>query len=334
MLVGEARAAAADWVRRHAPGVRGAFLAGSVAFRDPRAEQPPWSDVDVRVVVPDAGAVRPGRLRHAGALLDVSPVPEHALVDADRVAGSFHLAPCFAVDGVLSDPTGRLGELRAAIAPGFARPPAVARRCADVAATATDLLTAADRARSWPEHVLSWLFPTSLLTHLVLVAALRPPTVRLRYRAVRDVLAGVRRLDLHERLLGLLGCAAVDAGTVAAHLDRLAEVFDAAVRVARTPFPFSSDVTALARPIAIDGSRRLVADGDHREAVFWVVATFARCQHVIDADGPDDLRRSAASAFRDAASDLLGVRGGDDVRARTRAALAALPGLHAAAMAP
>ena len=45
--------------------------------------------------------------------------------------------------------------------------------------------------------------------------------------------------------------------------------------------PAASDVdvvviTPAARPIAIDGSRELIEAGAHREAVFWIVATFAR----------------------------------------------------------
>jgi hypothetical protein len=317
MLVGEARDAARDWVRQYAAG-RAAFLAGSAAHRDARAEQPAWSDVDVRVVVAGPAGVKPGKLRHEGALLDVDLVPEEELADAGRVAESFHLAPCFAVDGVLADPTGLLRRLRAAIAPAFGQPESVRRRCADVVARVEQRLCALDTARSWPELLLSWLFPASLVTHIVLVAALRPPTVRLRYLATREVLNVEGRADLHERLLGLLGCADVPRNVVERHLDRLAEIFDAAAGAAHTPFPFSSDITPVARPIAIDGSRRLVEDGDHREAVFWIAATYARCQQILDADAPEPLRRAGEADFRAAVLELLGVQSAADVRQRAQ----------------
>jgi hypothetical protein len=61
MLAGEARAAAQDWVARHAapePWFRGAYLAESAADRPADAVQSPWSDVYLTVVV--AGA-RPRR---------------------------------------------------------------------------------------------------------------------------------------------------------------------------------------------------------------------------------------------------------------------------------
>ena len=48
------------------------------------------------------------------------------------------------------------------------------------------------------------------------------------------------------------------------HVEALSEVFDAAKVVIRTPFPFASDITDAARPIAISGSRELIERGLHR----------------------------------------------------------------------
>jgi hypothetical protein len=72
---------------------------------------------------------------------------------------------------------------------------------------------------------------------------------------------------------------------------------------ARTPFLFSSDLTATARPIAIDGSQTLIDSGDHREAVFWIIATFARCHTILATDAPR-LHEALAPAFRAAVADL------------------------------
>jgi hypothetical protein len=333
MLAGEARAAARDWVRQHAAGTadfRGAYLAGSAADRPDDAVQPPWSDVDITVVV--AGATTPpklGKLRHRGALLDVSYLPEQILADPERVAGTHYLAPSFAgPDSVLLDPTGLLVRLRAAIAPTYASPAAVRRRVADVLTAVRMRLSALDPAAPWPQQVLAWLFTTTLLTVAVLVAAGQRPTVRLRYQRARDVLHD--RPDLYVRMLELLGCADVDAAVVARHLDRLGEVFDeaAAVGHSRTPFFFSSDISAEARPIAIDGSRALVDAGDHREAVFWIIATFTRCQQILDADASPERSRAASQAFHAALAELTGVHGPDDLRARSAATVALLPELE------
>jgi hypothetical protein len=332
MLVRDAIAAARDWVHRDAarlPGFAGAFLAGSTAHRDGRDELPPWSDVDVRVVIRGPLPPKPGKLRHGGVLLDVDVVAAAELADADQVAGSFHLAPCFAADGVLADPTGLLRRLRAAVAPAFARPAQVRRRCADVADRIGRRLAALDPAQPWPQQVLAWLFPATLLTNVVLVAALRNPTVRLRFPAARAVLQAEGHPDLAERFFALLGCAAVDRAVVARHLDRLEDVFDRAAALGDSSFAFSSDITPLARPIAIDGSRWLVESGDHRDAVFWIVATHARCRQILDLRAPDP----AGAEFGAVVADLLGLDGPAALRERADAVPAALPHVWAVAAA-
>ncbi|HLU58001.1 MAG TPA: hypothetical protein VKZ81_21280 [Pseudonocardia sp.] len=324
MLAGQARAAALHWVRHHAgPGFRGAFLTGSAADRSLDEVQPAWSDVDVTVLL--AGPVappKPGKIRHRGALLDVTYLPVSALADPEKVAATHYLAPSFAgPDAILSDPTGLLGGLRAHIAPTFRSPAAVRKRVADVLAAVRTRLAARDEAAPWPQQVLAWLFPASLVAVAVLVAAGERPTVRTRYRRARAVLG--EESGLYARMLGLLGCADVDAEVVVGHLDRLAVVFDEAAAVGPTRFPFASDISAQARPVAIDGSRALVAAGDHREAVFWIVATFARCERILG-DRPD------APDFSAALAELVGVRGPGDLRARTAATLAFLPELEEA----
>ncbi len=333
MRVGDGRAAAGDWVRRHAarlPGFRGAYLAGSTADRPATAELPPWSDVDVHVVLAGPVPPKPGKIRHMGVLLDVSHEPEASLADAGALASSPVLAPAFAAGRILLDPTGRLLALHEAVASTFAEPAAVRRRCEDVLAAIEKGMAALDAGAPWHEQVMAWMFPGTRVTHVVLVAALRNPTVRLRFPAARDVLRAHGMDALYRRFLEVLGCADLDRATVERHLDRLAVTFDETVPLARTPFFFSGDLTAAARPIAVDGSRRLVEDGDHREAVFWIVATAARCQQVLAADAPP-LARDGAKRFRDTADALLGLRDAAGLRDRTAAVRALLPEVEAAA---
>lgn len=75
-------------------------------------------------------------------------------------------------------------------------------------------------------------------------------------------------------------------------------MFDAAAMVITTPFFFASEISDVARPLAIAGSRELIARGDHREAVFWIVATASRCQRVLLADAPPDVRARFADLQR------------------------------------
>ncbi|MFJ2373060.1 hypothetical protein ACIOZL_09680 [Streptomyces sp. NPDC087769] len=330
MRVGTARAAAVQWVTEHArpdPGFRGAFFSGSTVGLPDDAELSPYSDVDIVVVtaVP-APPAKPGKLRFRDALLEVSLLPWGELASADEVLSSYHLAGSFRRDTVVDDPTGRLRELRADVSRRFAERPWVRRRCLDAERRIETRLAAFDASAPFHEQVMSWLFPTGVTTHVLLVAALRNPTVRLRYPAAREVLDAYGQAHLYPELLELLGCARLSAARTGHHLDELARTFDAAAEVARTPFFFSGDITAGARPVAIDGSRYLVERGDHREAVFWIIATFARCHTVLAADAPE-LHQARLPAFRDAVADL-GVTSTDDLLRRGERVIAFLPELR------
>src|ERR687898_1419050 len=106
-----------------------------------------------------------------------------------------------------------------------------------------------DQLRS-PERVLAWLFPTGVTTHVLLTAGLRNPTVRLRYLSARTLLDDYGRPGFHRELLALLGCAELPRERVERHLTAMTAAFDTAAAVAATPFPFSSDITPAARPVA------------------------------------------------------------------------------------
>jgi hypothetical protein len=108
------------------------------------------------------------------------------------------------------------------------------------------------------------------------------------------------------------------------HLTALVEVFDVAKTVIKTPIFFASDISDVARPIAIDGSRELIARGLHRETVFWIVATFARCHKVLAVDASPDIQEHFAPAFRCLLADL-GIVSFSDFTRRAAEVEASLP---------
>ncbi|MEU0730489.1 hypothetical protein [Streptomyces sp. NPDC006140] len=307
MKVGLARAAAIQWVAQHArtdTGFRGAYFSGSTVGLPDDAELSPSSDIDVFVVTAQEDPpAKPGKLRFQGALLEVSYLPRTQLASADDVLASYHLAGSFRTDAIIDDPTGELHALHAHVSRHFAARPWVRRRCQDARHRIESRLAGIDTSAPFHEQVISWLFPTGVTCHVLLVAALRNPTVRLRYPAAREVLTDYGRLGLYPELLDLLGCSQLPAERVQHHLHELAATFDATVPVAKTPFPFSSDISPAARPIAIDGSQRLIDSGDHREAVFWIIATFARCHIILATDAPR-LHEALLPAFQAAVTDL------------------------------
>ncbi|WP_077063075.1 hypothetical protein [Streptomyces sp. MP131-18] len=328
MDANEARAAAADWVARHGrglPGFHGAYFSGSTIALAPDDPVPPGSDVDIVLVVDDQDpGPKPGKFLYRGALLEVTLLPAELLASAEDVLSQHHLAPSLRTDTLIADPTGRLRALHEEVARRFAEPHWVRRRCASALRLVENGLGGLDTTAPWPQAVTAWLFPTGVTTQVLLVAGLRNPTVRLRYAAVRELLAEHGLLDRHEELLALLGSAALTAGRAEHHLHALARTFDATAAVARTPFFFSSDITPAARPISIDAILGLIRAGLHREVAFWIAATFARCHTILDADAPEALRRDHAGPFADFLADL-GITSAADLASRAKDVLAYLP---------
>ena len=302
-----ARAAATDWVMRHAhpePWFRGAYFGGSTAGLPGDADLPPASDVDVFVVTAEAEPPpKLGKFVYCGALLEVTHLPWRLLASAEQVLAHYHLAGGLRLDTIITDPSGQLRQLQAEVSSHFAEEAWVRRRCAHARGGSEQWLAAIDPSAPWHDQVTTWLFGTGVMTHVVLVAALRNPTVRLRYLRARDVLREYGHADLYVELLQLLGCADLPAERVEHHLAGLARTFDAAAAAFRTPYRFRSDISAAARPIAIDGSRDLIRNGCHREAVFWMVATFGRCHAILAVDAPDE-QRALAPAFEAMLADL------------------------------
>ncbi|GAA3589808.1 hypothetical protein GCM10022419_085370 [Nonomuraea rosea] len=327
MRIEQARQVARKWVRAEGaalPGFEGAFLTGSALWAKPDEELAPSSDVDVMVVADPSAAL--GKFAYEGVLLEVSAIA--GLGSTHEVLSDYHLAGSFHLPSVLADPTGRLTEIQRVVARDFAERPWILARCTN----------AMDRVRGWingmnesaplPEQVASWLFGTGVTTHVLLVAALRNPTVRRRYVAVRELLVEHGRADFHEGLLDLLGCAAFEPARVRTHLAALEKVYDATSGLHVPSYRFDSDISPAARAVAIDGSRELIESGLHREAVFWMVATYARCLAKRDAAGVTGY----AEGFQELLADL-GAGTFTDRRRRGDRVLAALPGLWQTAMA-
>ena len=334
MRVGEAQEVARAWVRAEVgtmPGFWGAFYHGSTTWLPADAMLPPASDVDVMVVLTDAAPPpKLGKIRYRGVLLDVAYLSRDEVASPEAVLVSSHLAGSLRGPSIIADPFGQLARLQAAVAAGYAQRRWVQQRCEHVQAKIFGHLHALDASAPFPDQVVPWLFATGLTTHLLLVAGLRNPTVRQRYPAVRDLLAEYGQADFYPALLDLLGCREMSQAQAERHLAALAEVFDATAAIIKSPFVFAADLSAAARPVAIDGSRELIARGDQREAIFWMVATYSRCAHVLDRDAPAALRDRFAPGYRRLLGDL-GIESFADLAQRSAALPAFLPRLWAVA---
>lgn len=324
---GEAKIAARAWATNLAsdmPGYCAAFVAGSTAGLPDSSLLPTWSDTDVMVVRDDAGSTKAGKFVFKGVLLDGTILARDSLADIESVLGQYHLAHALAAGEAIDDPTGWLTEIQRVVGREYPRRRWVEARCANARESVTSGFQALSASSSLAEQAQAWVFPTGVMTHILLVAGLRNPTVRRRYEAVRDLLAEHGQLGLHEQLLESLGSRRMTKDQVGRHLDAVTRMFDAAALAPANSYRFSSDVSQIARPISIDGSWDMIERGYHREAVFWLIVTGSRAlQKLAYGAGPE-----AASRFEPEFASLLsdlGIDTFDDVLPRREHALNLLP---------
>lgn len=332
MTAGEAKQAAREWVARQGrqfAGYRGAYLAGSVCWLPDDAALAPGTDTDVMVVVDEATA-KPGKFLYGDVLVEVSLVPWAEVRSPETILADYHLAPSFQGGVIFDDPGGELARLQACVRRDYARREWVERRLAMVERRIVDGLDALDPDAPFHRQVMGWVFPTGVTAHLLLVAALRNPTVRKRYVAAKDVLTEYGLSDRYSFMLRLLGCETMSRETAQRHLDVLADLFDATAVIAPdSPLPWATDLHPEARPIAIDGMQALIDAGLHREAVFWLVVTYTRCLSALAADAPGQLDRWSPG-LRDLTGEL-GIASFDDIRRRAGTVRTRLPEVRALA---
>ena len=340
MIVKEAKDVARQWVIEEAskaPGFAGAFYHGSMNWLPDEVPLPVTSDVDVMVVfVEDArqGADPPplklGKFSYREVILEVSYLSSDQLQSPELILGQSHLAGSFRRPGIILDPSGQLTKLQAAVSKDYAKRRWVYQRCQHARDKVLRNLQQLNASTPFHDQVAPWLFATGVTTHILLAAGLKNPTVRRRYVATRELLTEYGRLDFYETLLELLGCARMSRMRVEDHLAALTEVFDAAKGVLKTPFFFASDLSDMARPIAIDGSRELIERGYHREAIFWMVATYSRCQKVLYYDGPAEMQDRFSPGYRQLLAEL-GITSFADLQQRSQQVKGFLPHVWAVA---
>ena len=328
MKVKQAREVARQWAMEEAssiPGFYGAYTAGSINWLPDDADLAPTSDFDIMVVVADPNrAGKRGKFVYRDILLEVSYLSNDQLCSSDVVLRDYHLAPSLRTTSIILDPSGRLTALLEIVRRDYTKRQRVLQRCANARSKVLGYLESIHEESPHHDQVIACLFAAGITTNVLLVAGLRNPTVRARYMAVRELLAEYSRLEFHDSLLELLGCARISRGRVDEHLTALRHNFDAAKEAIKTQFAFASDISDIARPSAIDASLELIERGYHREAMFWIAVTHSRCHKVLSRDAPDKMNQSFRHNYTKLASDL-GMLSFVEIRRRCAEIKRALP---------
>lgn len=315
------------------PGLSGAYFSGSYLTA---AEDAPWpesSDVDI-VLVWREGACPPklGKLREQGVLLEISSLEETELRDVSRVLSTHYLAYALQAGEILFDPQGRLSSLHRQVQAEYAKRKWVQARCESFYKRIREAVEGySPQAMSFAQKVNGWAFTTAITCFPILLANLENCTVRKRYPAARRVLESYGMGDFYPRLLSLLVPKPLGRDSLLAHMDSLEETFSLACASTgpSAGYPFRRDISQEGAAVAIGGSRELLDTAHPEDAVFWMLATFARCHIILDMDNPAQSQQRLP-AFRAFLEDL-GICRGEDISVRLQGLAAFLPDLEKAA---
>jgi hypothetical protein len=292
MNVGQVIELAREWVETEGsqtPGFCGAHLMGALNHAPRDAPFPAYKDVDLNLVVEGAPGGEPHEIFFKGLILEYGVLDVKRYRSPATVLSDPELASNLAVDSILSDPKGTLAALQSVVAREYAQRRWVQARCAsaknDVLQGFQGLQLAAspDQAR-----LILWLYVTMGLTGTVALADLKPPTHRRSLIQMKTLLEQYGREDLQEAMLELLGFAHLRSAQVEVHLHNMAEAFDRAVQVTRTPVPGSFKLHPHVRPYLVDGAQEMIDESHGREAMLWIWFGLAIANGAIQADAPED----------------------------------------------
>lgn len=327
---------ARKWVHMHAgdlPGLAGAYISGSYLAAPADAPWPASSDVDI-VLVFDGGACPPkfGKMQVDGLILEVSCMDAAEFRTLEHILSTHYLAYALNAGEILFDPLGMLARLHREVKTRYAERAWVDVRCENFYGRIRQGVQGCEPGKmSLAQIVNGWAFTTALTCFPLLLADLQNCTVRKRYTAARRVLEKYGMGGFYPRLLALLAPERLGREGLAGHMRELEKTFGLACGTsgASAAYPFRRDISVEGAAVAIGGSWELLDSPHPEDAVFWMLATFARCHIIFDMDDPR-LGEERVGALWGFLADL-GIRCVEDFGRRLDALPGFLPGLRAAA---
>jgi hypothetical protein len=227
-------------------------------------------------------------LPYKGLILEVSFRELARYRSPEAILSRPGLTHCFAVDSILSDPTGMLRALREAVAREYTRREWVLARCEYEKRSFADELDMMYQADAPAEVAWYLLWALVYVAGIIAVAHLRQPTHRRCLALMRELLESQGRSDLCEEALAVMGCAHMSRRQVEGYLRDTMSAFDRAVEVHRTPSPIDFKLHPHVRPYIEEGARELIREGYHREAIPCICVYHWVASKALQQDAPEE----------------------------------------------
>jgi len=302
MRVVEVKAMVHEWMETYGqslPGFRAAHFMGSINQLTDDASFPAHSDVDMSIVHDGETRMEPIDLDYKGVMIEYGLRNPQLYETAEKILASSDLAPQLVQDSIIVDPHDFLRKSQPQIAREYKRRKWVQARVDNERQIIDASIAQLRGATNLPDALLAVWNLTLYLGGAVTVAALQPPTHRKSLVRMKEVLAPLDELELHEAVLQFFGCADVTPQQARTLLNDAANAFDFALSIKKTPAPFDFKLKPHLRPYFYEGSLEMIDAGYHREAAPWIAALHATAIMTIQIDAEDDARRNYGLRYQD-----------------------------------
>lgn len=336
MTVGQVIERTKEWVGVQAeqlPGFLGAHLMGGITSLAADDTFPAYRDVDLHIILQDDvdAPEENAEILYKGLMIEAGFRHQKDYCTPEVVLADPVIASHLAVSSVLCDPTGFFTRLHEAVAREYGRRKWVQARCEAEKREGFGVL---ERAAHMPDLISAWTllkYSDTYVSGVLALACLKAITGRRSLLQMGRVLEACGRVDLHEKMLEIVGVAHLSREQVERFLRDATETFDIAVQVKRTPHHFGHKMYAHLRPYLVDGTQEMIREGYHREAAGWVIVYYASSIQIIQADAPSELTPHMRAKFEECMDRQIGLGGADAWKVRIERARAAFSEVFALA---
>ena len=267
------------------PGFVGAHLVGSIIHADRDKIFPTYCDVDIAIVLDSIEYQKIEEVFQEGYVLECILSGSSRYRSAEDILALPGMACNLQKNSILVDPEGRLAEIHRAVAEGFAMRHWVKQRVDTEMNVTKSSLEAMSRSQNAIEAVHALCEFIMHCSASITTAHLKPPTHRRSLANLKVLMNTPEEQSLFEEILKAFGSAQLSEAEVRTFLQQCLEAFDRAIVVKRSPVPFEWKLDPCIRDYLNQGTQEILAEGSHREAIFWIAVFFIISTIAIQQDG-------------------------------------------------